>query len=557
MFKMSVAAKIAAGFAAALAFLVIIGWLAYTTTSELIENNAAVAQAHQVSTGLEGLYSSLKDAQRGARGYVITGDDDFLAPYKSALKAIPAEQEVLRTLIQDPQQRVRLDRTDPLISDYLDILRKFVEIRKQPMGFEPAVAEVKKGEGKEALDDIGQIVKEMETVEQVILVEREKQANRSAAMLRYSVGVGTPLAVLLVCLIGWWLTRSILTAVRGLTQGAQRIGEGQLTHRIAVQSRDELGDLATAFNQMTEKLSRTMVKEETQRAARQRLEELVKGVAEAVGQLTAASAEILASTAQQAASAQEQAAAVTQTVATVDEVTQTADQATERAKAVAESARRADQVGLAGRKSVEETIAAMQGVKQRVESIAENILALAERAQAIGEIIVTVSDIAEQTNLLALNAAIEASRAGEHGRGFAVVAGEVKALAQQSKKATGEVRRILGEIQQATNTAVMSTEQGTKAVSSAAAVVGQADETIRSLADTVAESARAATQIVASAGQQAIGVAQINQAMKNIEQAARQTLSAAQQAEQAATDLNALGARLQQLVTSNGAGPKS
>jgi methyl-accepting chemotaxis protein len=280
---------------------------------------------------------------------------------------------------------------------------------------------------------------------------------------------------------------------------------------------------------------------------------IIVPVREAVGRITSTSAEILAGTTQQAASAQEQAAAVAQTVVTVDEVTQTAEQSAERAKAVAESAKRSVEVAKAGRKGVENNIAAMATVRQQVESIAENMLALADRAQAIGEIIATVSEIADRTNLLALNAAIEASRAGEQGKGFAVVAVEVKALAEQSKKATTQVRQILGEIQRATNTAVMSTEQGSKAVNMATQVIGEADETIRILADTVAESARSATQIVASAGQQATGVAQISLAMKNIDQATQQTLAATQQAEQAAKDLNALGVRLQELMERDGA----
>ena len=183
-----------------------------------------------------------------------------------------------------------------------------------------------------------------------------------------------------------------------------------------------------------------------------------------------------------------------------------------------------------------------------MESTAENILTLAEQAQAIGEIIATVNDIAEQTNLLALNAAIEASRAGEHGRGFAVVAGEVKALADQSKKATAQVRQILGEIQKATNTAVLSTEEVTKGVGVATAVASQAGETIKALAETLAETAQAAAQIVASAGQQATGMAQIHQAMKNIDQVARQNLVAMRQAEQAAQNLNALGNQLTSLI---------
>jgi methyl-accepting chemotaxis protein len=271
-------------------------------------------------------------------------------------------------------------------------------------------------------------------------------------------------------------------------------------------------------------------------------------VREAVAQLTSAGAEILASTQQQAAGAQQQAAAVSETVATVDEVTQTSEQATQRAKGVGDAVGRTLEIGRAGRKTVEGSIAALAVVRQQVETTAETILALAEQAQAIGDITAAVADIAEQTNLLALNAAIEASRAGEHGRGFAVVAGEVKALADQSKKATAQVRQILGEVQKATNAAVLSTEEVTKGVAAAGTVSGQAGETIGALAETLAEAAQAAAQIVASAGQQATGMAQIHQAMRNIDQVAKQNLAAMRQAEQAAQNLNTLGGRLSGIV---------
>ncbi len=263
----------------------------------------------------------------------------------------------------------------------------------------------------------------------------------------------------------------------------------------------------------------------------------------AINQLMSTSSEILAGTTQQATGAQEQAAAISQTVSTVTEVAQTAEQAAQRARGVGEAVQRTLEIGRKGRKVVEESIGALGTVRGQVESTAENILALAEQAQAISDIITTVNDIAEQTNLLALNAAIEASRAGEHGRGFAVVAGEVKALADQSKKATTQVRQILGEIQRATNTAVLSTEEVTKGVAAAAEVAGQSGEAIKTLADTLAEAAQAAAQIVASAGQQATGMAQIQQAILSIDQVSRQNLAATKQAEQAAQSLNVLAAR--------------
>lgn len=269
---------------------------------------------------------------------------------------------------------------------------------------------------------------------------------------------------------------------------------------------------------------------------------------ETTGVLASSAAEILAATTQQAAGARETSAAVVQTSTTVDEVSQTADHAAERARAVADSAQRAAEIGKAGRRAVEESVAAMTGVKEQVESIADSILALAEQAQAIGEIISTVNEIAEQTNLLALNAAVEAARAGEQGRGFAVVAGEVRNLAARSKQATVQVSQILSEIQRATGTAVMTTERGTQHVAAGVRQVTEAGETIRTLADAISESAQAAAQIVASAGQQAIGMTQIRQAMSNIQEATHQTLASTRQAEQAATDLNRIGAHLSALV---------
>lgn len=265
------------------------------------------------------------------------------------------------------------------------------------------------------------------------------------------------------------------------------------------------------------------------------------------------SAEILAATTEQAAAANETLAAVSETVATVDEVSQTAEQAAERARVVADSAQRAAEIARAGSRAVDDSVAGMQQVREQVESIGRSILSLAEQAQAIGEIVTSVTDIAEQTNLLALNAAVEAARAGDAGRGFAVVAGEIKSLAEQSKRSTVQVRQILGEIQRATSAAVMTTEQGTKQAAGASKQVSEAGATIRSLAEAAQKAAQASAQIVASAGQQALGMEQIRLAVGNIHQATEQNLTASRQSEQAAQDLTRLGEQLSKLVGSGAA----
>ncbi|HTX03305.1 MAG TPA: methyl-accepting chemotaxis protein [Candidatus Acidoferrales bacterium] len=275
---------------------------------------------------------------------------------------------------------------------------------------------------------------------------------------------------------------------------------------------------------------------------------LSRPIEQAIARLAAATAEIVAGTTQQAAGVQEQAAAVAQTVATVEEITQTAEQSNERAKAVVDSSRRATDGGALGRRSVESTIVVMGDIKTRTELIAQSILSLAKQAQAIGEIIAVVNDLAEQTNILALNASIEATRAGEQGKGFSVVAAEIKALADQSKRATVQVRQILAEIQKSTNAAVMATEQGTKSVDEAMQIVNNADEAIRLLLDTITEAAQASTSISTSVGQQVVGMSQIQSAMRNIDQATSQNLSSTQQAERAARNLDEIGLRLRLLL---------
>lgn len=272
----------------------------------------------------------------------------------------------------------------------------------------------------------------------------------------------------------------------------------------------------------------------------------------AVEALASTSAEILAGATQQAAGMRQQTSAVAETVTTVDEVLQTSEQAAQRANAVADSSQRASEVGAAGRQAVLNTVNMMDGVRDQSRAIAESILTLSERAQAIGDIIAAVNDIAEQTNLLALNASIEASRAGEHGQAFSVVAGEIKALADQSKKSTTQVRQILGEIQKSTNAAVLVTEEGARGVDRAITTANEAGSTISALVDTITEASLAAAQIVASAGQQATGMGQIHQAMSHVKEASKQSLAATRQSEQAAKNLHTLGQTLQAMVGAGG-----
>jgi methyl-accepting chemotaxis protein len=360
------------------------------------------------------------------------------------------------------------------------------------------------------------------------------------------------------------LNRTIVNPLNVLSSIATQItGRDDLNISIPVDERkDEVGKLAQAIRMMLDNLrSSTADISESKRlteelmTSRDQLEKrtselihLLQRVKEAVNVLAASSSEILSATTQVASGTSETASAISETTTTVEEVRQAAQLSSEKAKNVSEKAQRVAKVSQAGQKSVEETVAGIENIREQMESIAKTIVRLSEQSQSISGIIASVTDLADQSNLLAVNAAIEASRAGEQGKGFAVVAQEIKILAEQSKQATTQVRGILGDVQKSTSAAVMATEQGSKAVEASVKQSAQAGEAIRVLTESSVEAAQTATQIVASSQQQVVGMDQIGTAMENINQAGAQTAASMRQAETAAQNLHELGDKLKQLV---------
>jgi methyl-accepting chemotaxis protein len=355
----------------------------------------------------------------------------------------------------------------------------------------------------------------------------------------YATGTGEPRIVLDVGTDAVHFDNPLLSETRSemtlpLKLGAQIIGA------LDVQSKE-----ASAFDEGDATVLQTMA---DQLAIAIENARLLQETQQTVHELSTAAAEMLAVTTQQMSGANEQSAAIAQTTTTVEEVKAISKQAVTRAQEVVDASQRTVDVSRAGESAVMENIAEMTHIKERVASIAENILALSEQTQQIGEIIATVSDIAVQSNMLALNASVEAARAGEHGKGFAVVAAEVRSLAQQSRHATAQVKAILSDIQNGIDMTVTATEEGTKVVDSGVHLAAETQAVIEQLTHVIDESAQAAMQLVAGGQQQASGVEQIAMAMQSINQATQQSLASTHQMERTAQDLNDLSLRLTETV---------
>src|SRR5581483_6038745 len=297
----------------------------------------------------------LQDAENSERGYVITGSDEYLEPYRNALVPIERTLRDLRELTSDNRhQQRRLDAREPLVKTLLGWLRDTNELRSA-QGFAAAQQKVAAGGLKKAMDDVRQIVGEMQNEESELLADREAAARATF----HSIVFGTAAAIVFVASVGFLIARGFQCTLADLMAGVARVGEGALDDRIVVRSKDEIGILATAFNQMTDRLRSTMVSAETERQARTQVETLLGSMRQAAGQLSAATAEILASTTQQVAGAAQQAAATAQTGAVIDEVTRTAAQAAEQARGVGEAVQRTAEIGTVGRQAVDESVRTM------------------------------------------------------------------------------------------------------------------------------------------------------------------------------------------------------
>lgn len=267
-------------------------------------------------------------------------------------------------------------------------------------------------------------------------------------------------------------------------------------------------------------------------------------IVQSVAKTLTGSTTTLASTSTQIASAveqqerylSEQAASVNETTTTIEELGASSRQAAEQADASAAGAQQAIAISGDGSKIVSRTMEGIGDLRTKVEAIADKIMQLSEQTAQISTISDMVADIASQTNMLSLNAAVEAARAGEQGKGFAVVAGEVRKLAEQSKKSADKIKVLVAEVQTSINSTVMVTDEGTKTAAESIRLAEETAGAFNGIASSINDVFLNSQQIALSAKQQAVAVQQAVSAMNAINLGAKETSAGVSQVKAATQD---------------------
>ena len=412
----------------------------------------------------------------------------------------------------------------------------------------------------------------------------QDQSKKSADFAFYLSAIVTTLGTLFAILFGgvvaYKTAKSISEPLNHLITVAREIGDsGDLDQNIDIHRNDEIGALATTFNNMVAYLKEMagvsmavaegdLTVEVVPRSKRDTLgnafvrmshglQDLVRTTRDSAGQVSAGSNQVAgaadesAKVSVQASSAieevtstmhemsinvqnvvkntQVQASSVAETSASIDQMVTSIQRVADTAKVLLDIANRSREEVVTGIQTMEKATDGLNRTNKAIQSSAEIINVLGHRADDIGKIIEVIDDLAEQTNLLALNAAIEAARAGEHGLGFAVVADEVRKLAEKSTQSTKEIAELIQSIQREARQAVENMERSTRIVEEGLSLGNELGSALHKISNVVTEVYKFSQEIGAATNEQSVGSAQIAKATTRLTEITQEINSAVEE----------------------------
>jgi methyl-accepting chemotaxis protein len=464
----------------------------------LKQNEEWVSHTYKVIAQANDILAAAVNMETGMRGYLLAGQEDFLAPYIEGGKAFFSLVEALKKTVSDNSAQVSLlnEITQTIKEWQTNVTEPAIDLRRKigdAKNMDDMADLIGKAHGKKYFDKFRSIMADFSAEEEKLMGIRQA-ANKDTVDNTFNfIYLAILFSVLISIGIALYVSTTVLKQVGGepntIADIANKVANGDLT----LQFSDEESRRATGIFAAMIAMSKNLTN-------------IVANVVSTAGTMAQASSQVSNSVQDLSSGASEQAASVEETSSSLEQMSANVNQNADNAKQTEAMAESASQKAQQGGEAVKETVKAMK---------------------AIAEKIGIIEDIAYQTNLLALNAAIEAARAGEHGKGFAVVAAEVRKLAGRSEEAAGEISDL------AKNSVSVSEKAGS--------LLDEIVPSIQKTADLVQE-------ITASSEEQASGINEINGAMTQLDTVTQNNAALSEELASTAEEMNSQALELEEMM---------
>lgn len=420
-----------------------------------------------------------------------------------------------------------LDNLDSHRSEYTALYNRWSEVSGRVItmvgnGQVEQAVRLSQTDSNQAFDELRNLIDiiqgEQITQSDFYTAQAMSRSNDAVVRLVMATIVGMIISVLMVVLVPPLITKPLLI-IRKNVEGIAS-GNGDLTARIAVSSKDEVGDLGEKFNLFLDKLH-TMVSQ-------------IKNCALQVSDSSTGLAEI-SSINRNALNTQNQA--LDTVVSAVHEMSKAIGEVAHNTTLTAEKAQNAQVLSSNGLNTVNKAVTQIQEVSAQVEGVSELVAGVEAQVINVTSVLDVIKGIAEQTNLLALNAAIEAARAGEQGRGFAVVADEVRTLANRTQESTTDIQVMLEKLQSGVSNTVVAMRTSAGAALDSVNTANEGGKALSEINDSVVSIADMTVHVAAAVEEQSVVIEEINQNLASISEQSVTTSDSATKTDQSSQDL--------------------
>jgi methyl-accepting chemotaxis protein len=383
----------------------------------------------------------------------------------------------------------------------------------------------------------------------VTLTQDEEEFLQEPHTIRNSIILIAVISLLIVGVLIFFASKQITRPLRNAAAGLKDIaeGEGDLTMRLSVDSKDEIGEMAIWFNVFIEKLQKIVGKiadnSNNVGKSSNQLSSIAKELSSGAENTSQRAANVATASEEMSANLNNVAAAMEQSATNTNMVASAAEEMSSTINEIAENAEKARRIS--------------GDAVNQAQSASEKMIELGKAAQKISAVTETITEISEQTNLLALNATIEAARAGEAGKGFAVVANEIKELAKQTAQATLNIKEQISDVQNTTKATgteinqISSVIRGVnEIVATIAAAVEEQTAATREIANNIAQASQGIQEVNENVSQSSVVSGNITEDISKVNMAANGISESSKQVQASSEDLQRMAAELNTIVGS-------